>query len=113
EGGAAAGAVAAALLVLGVRAAAVPGQLASPAASGSAAPVEAWLLAHGFSRGYAGYWDADIMTLESHGRLQVLPVTGAGDRVAPFHYLSTERWYRDPGAHARYLVLPLDTTGPD
>lgn len=64
------------------------------------------LLASGLTYGYAGYWDAELLTVESDQRLTVRSVAAAGDRVAPNLYTAQADWYK-PGAtgRARFLVL--------
>ena len=80
--------------------------------------VSDWLLGHGLKRGYAPYWEANLMTVESKGRLQVLPVLGQDDGIASYHYLSREDWYRDSsaGGGTRFVVvrdIAGDPANPD
>lgn len=68
--------------------------------------VRDWLLGRGLTYGYSGYWDADLLTVESNERLTVRAVGVGGGRLAPYLYLARSDWFA-PGATegARFLVL--------
>jgi hypothetical protein len=83
--------------------------LTSPGGPGNAAgTVEAgWLLPRGYTYGLGTYWTASSLTLASHGKVHVVPVTGI-DPYRPTSWESRDDWY-DPARHdARFLLL--DTT---
>ena len=53
-----------------------------------------WLQAHGLRTGYAGYWDANIVTLVTSGRVRISPVVDNGTHIVPFMWNSNSGWYR-------------------
>ena len=58
-------------------------ELTGPAAPPQDAQLTAWLESHPIGAGLAGYWEANVVTLASGGRVAVRPVTIADGRVAP------------------------------
>jgi hypothetical protein len=74
-------------------------------------PQADWLVAHGYRYGLGTYWNASSVSLASHGRVRVAPVTGGG-RLGAYHWESRAEWY-DPARHdARFVLLDLRTTTP-
>lgn len=48
----------------------------------------------GLHRGYAGYWDANVLSILSGGDIRVAPILiGASGLPEPHRYLGSERWY--------------------
>jgi hypothetical protein len=101
------GVVASAGAVLLVHAAVAPALFGAAPAPEPTAALADWLVAHDMKRGYAPYWEANLMTVESKGRVQVLPVAGQGDTIASYHYLSREDWYTDSSRDggSRFIVI--------
>jgi hypothetical protein len=63
-----------------------------------------FLEARGLSHGLGGFWTANNLTLQTSGRVRVVPVIG-GDRVYGYRWLSKAEWY-DASAHdARFIVI--------
>lgn len=73
-------------------------------------PLAAWLTAHGYTEGLAGYWQATSTTVDSGGKTLVAPVTpGAGTIYA---WESDAAWY-NPGTHrANFVVAMANPNGP-
>jgi hypothetical protein len=60
----------------------------------------------GLTRGYATYWNAGALTVLSGGDVSVAPVVfSPGSFPAPFHHLSSERWYAPDWAAGRSFLL--------
>ncbi len=70
----------------------------------------AYLEAHHLYRGYGSYWDANIVTLDSLGRVRVAPVlaAGPGGTIIPFLWNSTNTWYQQG---ASFLVFDTSNWG--
>jgi hypothetical protein len=68
-------------------------------------PVADWLVRHHMGNGVAGYWQADVTTLLSGGRVTVAPVSLASGAIY--------QWEADSGWYARsahYAISPPDPT---
>lgn len=79
--------------------------LARPAATAQDHRLARWLAARHLGTGLSGYWEADVVTLDSGDRVRIRPVRPAGGRIAPGRLAADTAWY-DPGrASARYVVL--------
>lgn len=63
-----------------------------------------WLVAHGLRDGLAGYWQADSVTLDSGGAVNLAPIYGAG----PYIWESRYSWY-DPMDNAPDFVVTVTT----
>jgi hypothetical protein len=57
----------------------------------------------GLEKGYATYWEANVTTLASNGRIEVCGVK-AGAHVVPFRWLVSERCFDPPAGSDRYFV---------
>jgi len=69
--------------------------------------VGTWLQAHDLRYGLGSYWAANVITLDTSGRVQVAPVTGE-DRIMGYRWESREGWY-DPGRYdARFVIIDVD-----
>jgi hypothetical protein len=62
-----------------------------PPVTPAAVPLAAWLKAHGFTYGIAGYWDASSVTLQSGNQVQVRAVDVYPDRITGF-YINAGYW---------------------
>ncbi len=89
-----------------------------PAASRSLPVLAGALHAHGLSRGYASYWDADVLRLSSGGALDVLPAAegspcGAGPTSFCRDLLnSAGGWFTARAGRSFVVVDPDDTFIP-
>jgi hypothetical protein len=61
-----------------------------------------WLVAHGLTSGLGGYWNANVSTLASDGRVRVAPVYDAGVAVYPWETKTT--WYEPAVSYANFIV---------
>jgi 3-hydroxyisobutyrate dehydrogenase-like beta-hydroxyacid dehydrogenase len=69
-----------------------------------------WLVARHLHNGLAAYWAADITTLLSEDRVQVVPVCGGAGGFAPEVWEDKASWY-DPARHyANFLVIGAPST---
>jgi hypothetical protein len=68
--------------------------------------LERVVAANDLDHGYASYWDAMPITLESDFKLRAYPVEPCGPvGYCPFHLHTIESWYRpQPGARTFYVV---------
>jgi hypothetical protein len=85
---------------------------AQPAPPPANADLTAWLTAHHLSYGVSGYTQANIVTVESQGRISLRPVGpgGPGARyVTARQWEANQSWY-DPAAH-RATFAVLSTVG--
>jgi hypothetical protein len=83
---------------------------AQPAVPPANQPLAAWLVAHRFTLGLAGYWEANSTTLDSHGRVTVLAMARAGpDALGPYQWETDDADY-DPSRHFANFVV---AGGPD
>jgi hypothetical protein len=61
-----------------------------------------WLDAHHLDSGLAGYWEANITTLDSDGQVRVASVTAGGVSADP--YESDSSWYNPATSRANFIV---------
>jgi hypothetical protein len=61
-----------------------------------------WLEAHHLTDGLAGYWEANITTLDSGGRVRLASLTGGGASAGP--YESDSSWYDPAVSRANFVV---------
>ena len=76
-----------------------------PAVPAENSDVTAWLAAHGLTRGLAGYWQANSMTLDSGNAIQVRAMSGTPKQPSnDDRWEAKPAWY-DPVSHyASFLV---------
>ena len=78
---------------------------AQPARAPAVTDLTAWLSAHHLSYGVSGYAQANIVTVESQGRIGLRPVGPHGRFVTARKWMARRSWY-DPAAHrANFAVL--------
>ncbi len=72
-------------------------------------PIASWLLAHHFTSGLGGYWNANITTLITGGEVHVAPVTSGGT----YGYLweSKESWFDPHVSYANFIVTTTQQQG--
>jgi hypothetical protein len=68
-----------------------------------------WLVAHDFSYGLSNYFEGNITTLDSGGRVHLIAVSWGSARSVPRAYQSEASWY-DPKSHYANFVV---NTGAD
>lgn len=78
--------------------------LTVPPAGNDQASLAAWLQARGLSYGLAGYWQANIVTLESSGKVSVRSVKTEDHHLAIYRWYTDVSWY-DPNQHEANFVV--------
>jgi hypothetical protein len=68
-----------------------------------------WLVAHDFRYGLSNYYEGNITTLDSGGRVHLIAVSWGADKSVPRAYQSDASWY-DPKLHYANFVV---NTGAD
>jgi hypothetical protein len=61
-----------------------------------------FLVAHGLTAGLGGYWNANVSTLASDGRVRVAPVYDAG--IAAYPWETKTAWYDPAVSYANFIV---------
>jgi hypothetical protein len=61
-----------------------------------------WLEAHHLTSGLAGYWESNIVSLDSGGRVRVASLIGGGTTAQP--YESDSSWYSPAVSRANFIV---------
>jgi hypothetical protein len=61
-----------------------------------------WLTAHHLKYGLAGYWESNVTTLDSGGRVRVAPLAGGG--ASADAYESDSSWYNPAVSSADFIV---------
>lgn len=61
-----------------------------------------WLVAHHLTDGLAGYWESNIVTLDSGGRVRVASLIGGGTTAQP--YESDSAWFDPAVSRANFIV---------
>jgi hypothetical protein len=69
-----------------------------------AAPLAAWLEAHGFTYGIAGYWNASAVTLQSGNQVQVRAVVKVAGQFTAMSWETKADWY-DASWHDATFVI--------
>jgi hypothetical protein len=68
-------------------------------------PLATWLAAHRLDYGLAGYWNANITTLDSGGRVRLRSVLANGDQVTGDYWEIRPAWYDPHRYDANFIVL--------
>jgi hypothetical protein len=69
-----------------------------------------WLVAHHYTDGVAGYWQANSTTVDSGGQVLVAPI--AYQAARPWRWESPANWYQPSGHRATFVVAVADPTAP-
>jgi hypothetical protein len=75
---------------------------AQPIATSGHTDLADWLVAHHLKSGLAGYWESNITTLDSDGRVQVASVVDGGTTADA--YESDSSWYNPKVSTANFIV---------
>jgi hypothetical protein len=67
-------------------------------------PLATWLEAHHLASGLAGYWESNITTVDTGGRVRLASVTNGGTTAEP--YESDATWY-DPARYQANFIVSL------
>ncbi len=83
--------------------------VAQPAVPAHDQSLADWLVAHDFKYGLSNYFEGNITTLDSGGRVHLIAVSWGADKSVPRAYQSDASWY-DPQLHYANFVV---NTGAD
>jgi hypothetical protein len=78
----------------------------APTAPQRAAPLAAWLEAHGLRYGVGWYWDASAVTVQSSGQVQIAAVTTLPQGAAAYDWETNVTWYDPSRYDASFVVTP-------
>jgi hypothetical protein len=82
-----------------------------PAVPAQGSQLAAWLSARHLTYGLGGYWQANAVTLESGGRVQVRSILAAGPVVIRDDWETEPGWYSPARHQATFLVLSQNAPG--
>ncbi len=77
----------------------------APPAPPDGAVLASWLAAHHLDDGLAGYWDANVVTLDSGGAVRLRSALADGTRVTADYWEVRTAWYDPRTAIATFVVL--------
>ena len=69
-----------------------------------------WLVAHHYTDGLAGYWQANATTVDSGGQVLVAPI--AYQAARPWRWESPASWYQPDAHRATFIVAVADPNAP-
>ena len=64
-----------------------------------------WLAAHHLGYGLAGYWDANVTTLATGGRVDLRPVLADGSQIISDYWEVKAGWFDPAARYADFIVL--------
>jgi hypothetical protein len=85
---------------------------AQPVATPAAVPVAAWLKAHGYRYGIAGYWDASVVTLESGNDVLVRAIVIRRNLFRPYYWETKPEWYAASQHDATFVIADTPRAHP-
>ena len=65
-------------------------------------PIASWLLAHHFTSGLSGYWNANITTLITGGKVHLAPLNDGG--TYGYLWVAKESWFNPHDSYANFIV---------
>ncbi|HVT69955.1 MAG TPA: hypothetical protein VHF26_19545, partial [Trebonia sp.] len=80
-------------------------ELTTPAVPAQNARLASWLVRHRFGDGLSGYWEANVVTLTSGGRVGIRALDVRAGRVVPHIANSRADWFDPAVSAADYVVL--------
>lgn len=80
-------------------------ELSRPQAPAQNQQLTAWLEAHHLHSGLSGYWESNVVTLTSGGRVKIRTISAHGGTVHQANYESRLRWYLPSQSYANFVVL--------
>jgi hypothetical protein len=80
-------------------------ELTAPAVPAQNAQLASWLADHHFKTGLSGYWQANVVTLTSGGRVQVRALDDEGSRLVRHVANSNAKWFNPAVSSADFVVL--------
>jgi len=76
-----------------------------PPAQPPSAELGDWLAAHHLVYGLAGYWDANITTLDTRGRVALRPVLAHDTQITSDYWEVRSDWFNPATSYANFIVL--------
>jgi hypothetical protein len=86
-------------------------ELTAPAVPAQNAQLASWLADHHFKTGLSGYWQANVVTLTSGGRVQVRALDDEGSRLVRHVANSNAKWFNPAVSSADFVVLGPTVNG--
>jgi hypothetical protein len=81
-------------------------EISQPGVPAQNQPLTSWLAAHHLHNGLSGYWQANVVTLASGGRVRVRPVAvDRAGQVVPGRWEVGTAWYDPQRSRADFVVL--------
>jgi hypothetical protein len=80
-------------------------ELTAPAAPPQDAQLTAWLESHPIGTGLASYWEANVVTVTSGGRVAVRPMSIVGDQILPSVGQIKDEWFNPARSRVDFVVL--------
>jgi hypothetical protein len=80
-------------------------ELTTPAAPPQDAQLTAWLESHPIGTGLASYWEANVVTVTSGGRVAVRPMSTVGNRILPSVGQIKDEWFDPARSRVDFVVL--------
>ena len=84
----------------------------APAGAPMAENLAGWLLKHDLTSGLAGYWECDMLMLDSGGQISMADVQGPPSGIEPYRWETKASWY-DPATHQADFVITTPNSAPD
>ena len=80
-------------------------ELTTPAAPPQDAQLTTWLESHPIGTGLASYWEANVVTVTSGGRVAVRPMSTVGNRILPSVGQIKDEWFDPARSRVDFVVL--------
>jgi hypothetical protein len=80
-------------------------EVSKPPVAAQNQQLTSWLLARHLHTGLSGYWESNIVTLTSGGRIQIRQVKPSGGRLVASNYEAKASWYDPDRNTANFVVL--------
>jgi len=81
------------------------GEISQPPVAAQNQQLTSWLAARHLYTGLSGYWESNVVTLTSGGRVQIRPVNASGGRLVPGTLEGKAEWYDPHRNTANFVVL--------
>ena len=81
------------------------GEISQPPAAAQNQQLTSWLAARHLHTGLSGYWESNVVTLTSGGRVQIRLVNAYGGRLVPSTFEGKAEWYDPHRNTANFVVL--------
>ena len=82
-----------------------------PPATPPSAALGGWLAAHHLDEGLAGYWDANVTTLETGGRVALRAVLAHSSQITSDYWEVRTGWFDPAAGYANFIVLAAAPPG--